>query len=615
MADAFQRATAAAGLVVLFLALPARAQLQVGDNVSMNLNGNVSFGYTGDYSNYAGSVHGLTPSGNADLSGSYYTPGFLSFDVQPFFNQSRVNSTYQSVFQSSGVNGSASIFSGSHFPGSVSYSKVYNSEGGFVVPGVGNLTTRGNSDNLALGWGIHVPDYPNVSFLFADGNNTNSVFGTDSNSSFHSKMFGVMASDRWRGFNFNGGYHHNTVHAVTPQFLVNEVAQTSDTSSNSYDFNVGHRLPLHGSFSAGAGRSDISSESSGDQYSATIDTAGAGVSFLPIRNLNVGSSVQYTNNLEGSLYQSVITSGGVVPAALLNYSTHSLDINSQANYVVPQMHLTFMATADRRDQTVLGTDLSANTYNEVVTYGNDLLGGFVTATVGTTQTTENAFYSSNSHGFFGTTSYTRKVQRWNLTGSFNYTRNTQTVLIGYTSSGHGYSVGIGRKIGAYSFWSFNAIGTKSVFDNISGSENFNQSYSTALSLRRFSVSGTYGKASGTSIITPTGLSPVSNPTPIVAPLPAVVFGGKSYSFGASATPVFGLVLSATYAKTDSNTVASSAMSQNTTQQLNTMLQYKVRKLWITGGYLKVRQGFSITGQPPSSDSSFFVGITRWFNFF
>jgi hypothetical protein len=46
-----------------------------------------------------------------------------------------------------------------------------------------------------------------------------------------------------------------------------------------------------------------------------------------------------------------------------------------------------------------------------------------------------------------------------------------------------------------------------------------------------------------------------------------------------------------------------------------MLQYKVRQLWIQGGYLKLQQGFSITGQPYASYSSFYMGITRWFNFF
>ena len=335
-----------ATLTALFLALPATAQLQVGDKVSMNLNGNLSFGYTGDYSNLAGSDHGINPSGNADLSGSYYSPSFLSFDVQPFYNQSRVNSNIQSVFQSSGVTGSASIFSGSHFPGTVSYAKTYNSEGGLLVPGLGNLTTRGNADNLAIGWGIRLPDYPTVSFQFADGGNTSSVFGTNAESTFHSKTFGVTVSDTWAGFSLNGGYHRNNVNAISPEFLAGEGELTSTTSSNTYDFNVGHKLPMRGAFTAAVGRSDVSSEAVGEKYNTTIDTVSSGVGVEPVSNLNLGVTAQYTNNLEGSIFQSVLTSGGILPSDLLNYSTHSLDINSQANYVIPRMHLTFLVNAD-----------------------------------------------------------------------------------------------------------------------------------------------------------------------------------------------------------------------------------------------------------------------------
>jgi len=614
MAHGYKQATLTAMFVVLVLAVPAWAQLQVGDKVSMNLNGNVSFGYTGDYSNVTGSDHGISPSGVADLTGSYFNPSFLSFDVQPFYNQSRINSTYQSAFQATGVSSSASIFSGSQFPGSVSYNRIYNSEGGYAVPGVGNLTTRGNSDSFTLGWGIRVPDYPKVSFQFADGGNTNSVFGSNADSTFHSRLFGAIVSDTWAGFNLNGGYHRNTTRALTPEVIAGGGTLTTDSTSNSFDVNLGHKLPLQGAFSAGASRSDVNSEASGETYNSSIDTFSSGVGFAPVTNLNVGVNAQYTNNLEGSLYQSVIAAGGVVPPALLNYSTHSLDINSQANYVVPAAHVTLLANADRREQTVLGTSLSANTFDEMVTYGNDLLGGFVTATGGATETQVNVANSTSSRGFFGNLSYLRKVDRWNFSGSGNYSHNTQTVLIGYTSSGYGYNVGLGRKFSTFSYWSANANGTKSTFSNLSGSNNFSQSYSTSLTLRRFSTSGSYTKADGTAILTPTGLTPISNPLP-VAPIEAIVFNGKSYSFAASTTPIYGLILTGTYSKTTSNTSALSVASLNQTQQLNTMLQYKVRQLWITGGYLKLRQGLSITGQPPSSYSSFFVGITRWFNFF
>ena len=610
-----QRAILTVSLLVLMLAVRAHAQLQLGDNTSMNLSGNMAFGYTGDYSSFAGSAHTLTPSGNADLSGFYYSPGFLSFDVQPFYNESRANSTYQSIFESGGVTGTASLFSGSHFPGTVSYSKIHNNEGGLSIPGVGNLTTRGNSDNLVLGWGIQIPDYPRVSFSFADGGSDSTVFGTTSDASFHSRTFGVNASDKVEGFQINGGYHHNNVNSTTPEFLAGEGPLTSQASSNSFDVSATHLLPFHGAFSAGAGRSDITSDASGEQFNATIDTLNSGVGFQPITNLNLGVNAQYTDNLEGSLYQSVITSGGIVPSSLLNYSTHSLDINSQATYVIPDRHLTILGSFDRREQSTIGTPISADSFDEMVTYGNEFKRGFLTLTGGATQTSVIGFSSVDSRGFFGNASYTRKIDRWSFSGSGNYSRNNQTAYIGYTSSGYGYSVGVGRKIHTSSYWSFNASQTRSTFNNTSGGNNFNQSYSTALSLRHFSVSGSYGKADGTSILTATGLTPISSPTPDLSPFQEIVFNGKSYAFGMSTTPIHGLILSGSYSIAKSDTEAISVFSKNSTAQLNTMLQYKVRKLWLTAGYLKLQQGFSITGQPPTSDSSFFVGITRWFNFF
>jgi hypothetical protein len=143
----------AAGFMAIALAVPARAQLQLGNDVSMKANGNISFGYTADYSNLTGSDHTLSPSGNGDLSGYYYAPGFVSFDVQPFYNESRANSSYQSIFQSSGVNGTASIFSGSHFPGTVSYSKIYNSEGGLSIPGSWKPYDEGEQRQSGAGLG------------------------------------------------------------------------------------------------------------------------------------------------------------------------------------------------------------------------------------------------------------------------------------------------------------------------------------------------------------------------------------------------------------------------------------------------------------------------------
>lgn len=616
MTYAFQRAILAANLMLILLALPARAQLQAGENTSMNLTGNLSVGYNADFSDVTASDHSLTPSGNADLNGFYYNPSFLSFDVQPFYDQSRTNSSSLSLFRSSGVSASAAIFSGSNFPGSISYSRIYNSDGSFAVPGQANFTTRGNTSNLAVGWGLHLPDYPNLSLQFTDGGGSSTLFGTNDDSTVHARTFALHASQTLADFSLTGGYEYNQTHALTPELLTGEAPTTSDSSANSFYAGVSHRLPMRGSASLDFNRSDVSaSDSMGGSYTGTIDTVAGGVGFQPITNLDLGVNTQYTNNLTGMLFQSYISSGVILPASTLNYATDSLDVNSHANYIVQRLHLTMSANADYRQQTVMGATLTADTFNEMVSYGNDFLGGFLNATAGVTQNLVSFSTNSSSLGQFESVSYQRTIRGWSLSGSYDYSRNTQTVLIGYTSSGHGYSVGIGRKLSPYSYWSFNAVGTKTDFNNVPGSGSSGNGYSSSLSLKRFSISGSYSHSDGTSILTPTGLTPVTNPTPIVNPLQAIVFGGKSYGLGSSLTPHRGLVLSANYSDARSNTIANAATSQNSTRLLSGMLQYKVRQLWIVGGYLRLQQGFSITGQPPMSDTSFYMGITRWFRFF
>ena len=116
-----------------------------------------------------GSDHSIAGAGAADLTGSYYNPNFLSFDVQPYYNQSRLNSSFQSMTAASGVNASARIFGGSHFPGSISYSAAFNSSGNFNVPGLANYTTHGDTDTLAINWGVHLEDLPSLNLSFSDG--------------------------------------------------------------------------------------------------------------------------------------------------------------------------------------------------------------------------------------------------------------------------------------------------------------------------------------------------------------------------------------------------------------------------------------------------------------
>ena len=126
--------------------------------VSSNVDGTVSSGYSADYGNMTGSDHGWAVGGDLNYPGSFYNPNFLSFNATLYLNQSRANSDSQSISNASGVDASANIFGGSHFPGSVSYSKAYNSEGNYDVPGLANYVTHGNNDAFGINWSENVAE-------------------------------------------------------------------------------------------------------------------------------------------------------------------------------------------------------------------------------------------------------------------------------------------------------------------------------------------------------------------------------------------------------------------------------------------------------------------------
>ncbi len=601
--------------VVLLLALAVRAsaQLSLGET-SMKLNSTISFGYTGDYSNQAGSDHALTPSGIADLTGYYYNPNFLSFMVEPFYDQSRVNSDYQSITAAGGVNATAGIFSGSHFPGSISYSKVYNSSGNFAVPGLTNYTTHGNTDNLAVTWGVNLPDLPSLHFSFSDGGGDYSIFGTNSTGNDHHDAFSAMAAYQIKGFFLNGGYQYTGSRALTPQFLTGEPAEQTNTGDNSLSFSVSHRLPFSGAVTGGVTRSSLRSDTEGDTYTTTIDSASSSVNLSPMKNLTVGENFNYTDNLEGSLLGSLLNAGIPTQDLSQSSSSNSLSLNSYAGYDIPSLNLHFQANASRQQQSFLGEEFISDSYYGGVTYFRDLLGGQFTGTVGITQTSINT-YNQSMRGLSGSAAYSHRIQRWTLAAAFSYAQDTQTTLAAYTGSNESYSGTVGRKIGRSSYWSASASSAKSFLSDEPGATTSSQSYTTSLSFPVISLSGSYSKSTGNALLTATGLVPTPVPLPVVNPEAVVLYNGKSYSVGIGSHPVRGFTVSGIFSKALTDTTSTQVSSNNSNTYYNLIVVYHLRKLDFNAGYLKLNQGFSASGTPPTMLGSYYFGIKRWFNIF
>jgi len=159
-------------------------------------------------------------------------------------------------------------------------------------------------------------------------------------------------------------------------------------------------------------------------------------------------------------------------------------------------------------------------------------------------------------------------------------------------------------------------GSRTALTQVSGTESRSQSYSTGLTFGNWaSMTGSYSISNGNAIQTGAGLVPTPVPTPILPSSLVILYGGKSYSFGLGASPIRRLTFGASYSKSSSDTGGDTPASFNKNEQYNAYFQYQFRKVYLTGGYAKLSQSFSASTVPPANVSSFFIGVSRWFNFF
>jgi len=596
---------------LLLLVLPAAGQLQLGD-FSSSLNGTVSTGYNGDYGNQIPSAHSLDFGGTGTLSGFYYNPNFLSYTVTPYLNQARDNSSYQSISNASGVNFESSIFGGSHFPGSISFAKAYNSEGNIGIPGVANYTTHGDSDTFGLSWAEMVPGLPSLAANFQMGSNQYSIYGTNDNGSSDSHSFGLRSGYTVKGFNLGAYFTDGSSHSEVPQILQSSSQTETSTGSNrGYGFTVGHNLPYNGSFSGNFNRSDFSSDFDGSSYTGTIDTYIANAGFQPTNKLHVGVSTDYSDNFAGTLYQAIAGAGGVLPPPNLGEGTHSFELLGSASYsILPNLQT--LGSADYREQTFLGENYAATTYSGGISYSRGLFGGnFNSALSLNDSTVSNS--SQNNLGFTGSVNYNRRFEGWALGGSFNYAQSVQTLLVTYMASQYNYSANVRRRWRKFS-WSAGAGAGRTGLTEQAGTTSSNEIFNTSIVYSRWSLSGSYSKSSGQAIASGAGLIPTPIPSPILNS-DLILYGGKSYGFGLGGSPMRRLTVTASFAKAITNTNLEGTLSSNNTSQINTLFQYQFRKMYLTGGYSRLVQGFSASGTPPENVSSFYIGVSRWFNFF
>jgi hypothetical protein len=211
--------------------------------------------------------------------------------------------------------------------------------------------------------------------------------------------------------------------------------------------------------------------------------------------------------------------------------------------------------------------------------------------------------------------YNRQIDLWLVSGSFSYAQNVQTLLVSYTTSFFNYSGHVRRRFGKFS-WTAGAGASRTGFTALPGTESHSESITTGIGWSHWiTANGAYATSTGIAI--PTGSGLVLPPTPAPVPLPSllILYGGHSYSVGLGSSPFRRLTISASYSRATSNTASAGIASWNANKQLNTYFQYQFRKVYLTGGYANLSQGFSASLKPAATVSSYYLGVSRWFNFF
>ncbi len=437
------RASALLLAAILAAGLPGRGQAKVGDDVSLHLGGNLGFGYSGAYGDMLSS-HGLSAAGNGDLSGSYYSPQFLSFHFSPYLNHSRQSSNFDSISTTSGFRGTANIFSGSHFPGWVNYSRTYDGSSNYSVPGLANYVTHGNSDSFGIGWSEIIPHFPSLSVGYQQGSGDFETYGATIHSLTHSRALNTSTAYRIDGFNLNASYHYGTNTAQLPPSFIDNLPLTSDSSNSSYSFAASHALPLHGTAQGNYSSTSYDFTSQVGKNSGAIDTVDGSVSLAPTGKLGLDGNVLYTDNLVGTLFQSVINAGGSVQTSTPGWSSNSLGVSGDVVYSLTR-EMRVIGRLDHRQQVLAGNTFDSDSFGGVFSYFRLLFGGRLTFVQAVSRNTLPVRNESNL-GLSTSASYSRSLWAWNVGGSFIFNQNQSTALVTYMTSSYSYSGTLGRPI-------------------------------------------------------------------------------------------------------------------------------------------------------------------------
>ncbi len=602
-------------LLGLAAALPCWAQLEVGNSASINLTGDLGFGYTGSYGNTSSSSHSTAVNGDATLTGYYYNPKFISFYATPLYNRSQANSGDQSITNSTSINAGASIFSGSHFPGSISYGESLDGSGNFGLPGVQGFTTHGNNRTFGVGWSELVPGLPPVTVQYSQTSSSSSLFGSDGTETSGSRNFSAFSNYRIDGWFMNARFNDNSTHSDIPAFLTGGGDINGETDTKIFSFSTNHKLPMSGNFSTTYAWSDFSGGSSGLTTTGSNQDVTANLSFFPTKRVSTAFMATYDTSLAGQIEQQIIGAGGQAQSLNLGGGNYAASFSNFDNISITKS-LSASFVVGRVQQEAYGQGIGATHWSAVLNYSvrKPLWGSFLLYGGLNDQTSDDVHRGT---GLVAGVNFTRQMEGFDVSGSFGYDQNVQTVLATKVTSDYSYLMNARRHITRRLLWSGNFNGFRTGLGQLEGSGSHSEGFGTNLTFKQtYNFGANYNKVSGTALLTPGGL--VLAPGQLDPVLTGNVYllnSGTSYSFSGTANPLRHMVLSGAYTKATSSTVGGGVDSLSTSRVITFFTQYQFRKMSIGGGYTNLQQAIGGSGLPPADYSNFYFGIQRWFRAF
>jgi hypothetical protein len=594
--------------LVFIIACVASANGQATDDnkLKMLMSGSLGAVYAGTFGESTDSSHSLGLAINGTLEGYYFHPQFLSFQVRPYYDRAQFNADSQAITRGTGVDSSINLFGGSHFPGSVSYGRNFNSNSEFRIAGIPSVLGDSSGSNFNVSWSALLSNLPTLQASYSITDSTSTLLGTSNQGKSSSKSFNLNSNYTIGGFNLQGTLGHYTTDLLSPDFLT--ASTVNSTSSNThYGVIATRRLPLSGNL--GLAWSRTASGTGTDDFTSNAYTASAGIS--PLQRLSISGFLNYTTNVMAALAQSF---NDMPTSPLVNLGSNSNAIYMNATGTLRVGYgLTVVGYMNHRIRHFQGEESANTQYGGTVNFqkASNLL-GFLRFGIGVVDTA-----TQDGNGVIGLVAnlgMNRKFGKWDTMADFNYSQDTQTLFGVVTTNNYSYGGMLRRKISSSALWSTSFRESRSGLAAQEGSKNVADSATTNLSWGKYSFSGSYSRAKGEALL---GVNGTLTATPIGSVISDyfLTFNARSLAVIASTQLFRTLSLSGGYTRVSSSSIQKSSSTFSNGDRYNAHITLRMRRLYIVAGFDRAIQESSVVSGGPRAVNSYYVSLSRWFNVF